>query len=273
MRTIFLLGLGILLFTMPGCNNFKSTHPQAALTDEKGDTGITDKSVLNFAAEADRELGAFKKEFSLIYKSGDLSLYAEKYSEHDNALLFKTYTANGNLNSTVRSYYFKNDSLILVKERTTFLNDQGEVFKDTRSYLRNNIIFRIDSRTASSADALRTLPYLLSPAVENKYPDENYADDIKAVKDAVQGTDKFDMVFDHIATYPDARYITLKSKLKSSYKANILVKQKDAYIDSLMNTPEIFRDQKLKLRWKIEDQEAVYVPVAAITTSASGLNK
>ena len=273
MKTIFLLSLGILFFTLPGCNNFKSTHPQAHIADEKGDTGITDKFILNFSGTIDRELRFFKKEYSVIYKSGDLSLYAEKYSAHRDGILYKTYTSNGNISSTVKSYYLKNDSLILVTESTKWLNEQGEVFKDVRTYLRNNIIFKIDSRTASSAEALRTLPYLLVPAVENKYPDENYTDDLKAVKDAVLGQDKFEMVFDHIATYPDAIYITLKSKLKNNYKANILVSQRDPFIDSLLNTPAVFKDEKLKLNWKIEDQETVYVPVAKTTTSAKGLNK
>lgn len=273
MKTIFLLSLGILLFTLPGCNNFKSTHPQASIADEKGDTGITDKFILNFSGAIDRELEFFKKEYSVIYKSGDLSLYAEKYSAHNDGILYKTYTDNGNISSTVKSYYLKNDSLILVTERTRWLNGQGEVFKDVRTYLRNNIIFKIDSRTASSAEALRTLPYLLVPATDNKYPDENYTDDIKAVKDAVSGQDKFAMVFDHVATYPDAIYITLKSKLKNNYKASILVNQKDSFIDSLLNTPAVFKDEKLNLHWKIEDQEAIYVPVAKTTTSANGLNK
>lgn len=273
MKTIFLLILGILLFTLPGCQYFKSTHPQAGLPDEKGDTGITDKYVLNFSAVIDRELSTSKKEFSLIYKSGDLSMYVEKYSAYNNGTLYKMYTSNGNMSNTIKSYYLKNDSLIFVKERTKILNEQGELFKDIRTYIRNNITFKIDSRTASSPEALRTQPYLHVPAADNKYPEESYTDDIRVMNDAVSGQNRFEMVFDNITTYPDARYIILKSKIKNNYKASILVNQKDIFIDSLLNSPALFKEEKLKLQWKIEDQEAVYVPVAAASTSARGLNK
>jgi hypothetical protein len=273
MKTILLLILGTFLFTLPACNYFRSDHPQAELPGEGGATGMTDKSVLNLAIATDNNLTRLKKEFSLIYTTGDLSMYVEKYSNQDTPLLYKTYTANGNISRTVKSYYFKNDSLILVKERSQVMNEAAEVYKDTRTYLRNNVTFRIDSRTASSAAALATLPYLQVQPPENKYPDENYASDIKSIKDAIAGTDKFELVFDNITTYPEAWYITLKSKNPNNYKASLLVNKKDAFIDSLLNTPSLFKEEKLKLRWKIEDKEAIYVPVEETKTSASGLNK
>lgn len=272
MKTIYLLCLGVLLFTLPGCKYFKSTHPQAGLPEE-GTTNMTDKSILNYAASIDRTLRDYKKEYSLIYLSGDLSVYAEKYSAHNDGMLYKTYTSNGTISNAVKSYYFKNDSLILVKERIKLMNEEGSVFKDVRTYMRNNVIFKIDSRTASSAEALRTLPYLLVQAADNKYPEENYASDVKGINDAIQGTDKFEMVFDNISTYPDALYIMLKSKRQPSYKSSILVKTKDAYIDSLLNFPSQFKDDKLNFKWKIEDNTSIYVPVADTTTSAKGLNK
>ncbi|KIO77954.1 hypothetical protein TH53_06570 [Pedobacter lusitanus] len=272
MRAIYLLCLGILLFTLPGCKYFKSTHPQAGLPEE-GTTGMTDKSILNFAAAIDRNLNDYKRQYSLIYQSGDLSVYAEKYSAHNDGMLYKTYTANGTISNTVKSYYFKNDSLILVKERIKLMNEEGGIYKDVRTYIRNNVTFKIDSRTASSAEALRTLPYLPVQAADNKYPEDNYVSDIKGINDAINGTDKFDMAFDNISTYPDALYIMLKSKKQPSYRASILVKNKDAYIDSLLNFPSLFKEGKLKFKWKIEDNLSIYVPVADSTTSASGLNK
>jgi hypothetical protein len=271
-KIIYLLCIGGLLFTFPGCQYFKSTHPQADLPDE-GTTGMTDKSILNFAASVDRTLKDYKKEYSLIYLSGDLSVYAEKYSAHGDGMLYKTYTANGTISNAVKSYYFKNDSLILVKERIKLLNQETGLFKDIRTYIRNNVTFKIDSRSAGSADALRTLPYLLVQTADNKYPDENHTSEIKGINDAINGTDKFEMVFDNISTYPDALYIMLKSKKQPNYSASILVKNKDNYIDSLLNFPALFKDGKLKLKWKVEDNVSIYVPVADTTTSASGLNK
>lgn len=243
------------------------------MSPEDGSTGMTDKSILEYATLADNNLDKFKKELSLVYQNGDFSMYVEKYSGYNQALLYRTYADNGNTSSTAKSYYFKNDSLILVKESNKVMNEEGDVYKDVRTYMRNNIAFKMDSRTASSAAAINTLPYLLIQPIDNKYPDANYDDDIKGLNDAIMGKDKFEMVFDNITTYPESHYINLKSKNRSNYKASILVNTKDAFIDSLLNTPLTFKDEKLRLHWKIVDKEAVYVPVADTTTSANGLNK
>ena len=273
MKTTRFFSLILLLFSVYSCNYFKSEHPQAALPGEEGATGMTDKSILNYSATIDRTLSHYKKEYSLIYLSGDLSVYAEKYSAYGDGKLYKTYIANGNTSNTIKSYYFKNDSLILVKEQDKIMNDGVEVYKNMRSYMRNNVTFKMDSRTASSAAALSTLPYLLVQPSDNKYPTEDYTDDIKSMDDAIAGKDKFEMVFDNITTYPDAHYIFLKSKSPSNYKASLLVNTRDAFIDSLLNFPSVFKDEKLSLRWKIKDKEAIYVPVDSTSTSASGLNK
>lgn len=272
MKINYLLSLGMLLLTLQSCKYFKSTHPQSDLPED-GQTGMTDRSVLNYTASIDRDLSKFKKEFSLIYIAGDLSMYVEKYSKYADGMLYKTYATNGTISTTVKSYYFKNDSLILIKEHSKVLNEQGEVYKDIRTYMRNNVTFKMDSRTASSSAALVTSPYLLIQPVENKYPEESYTDNIKSINDAIRGTDKFEMVFDNITTYPEAHYINLKSKGPNNYKASLLVNTRDAFIDSLLNYPALFKDEKLSLRWKIQEQEAFYVPEADTSTSASGLNK
>lgn len=271
MKTIYLLCLGILLLTFQSCNYFKPKHPQANLPED-GSTGMTDKSILNFSAGIDRDIDKYIKESSLIYTTGDLSMYVEKYSEHNNGMLYKLHTANGITSEMVKNYYFKNDSLILVKERGKLRNEEGEVYHDVRTYMRNNIIFKIDNRTASSIDAIQKMPYLTLQPSGSKYPVETYSDDRKAINDAVLGMDKFEMVFDNITTYPEYLYINLKSKKQGAYKAAVLIKSKDAFIDSLLNMPGLFKDEKLHIKWQIADKEAVYVPVAA-TTSAKGLNK
>ncbi len=273
MKTIYLFSLGVWLFTLQSCNYFRSTHPQADLAPADGTTGMTDKSILTFSAATDTSLHHLKKESSLIYTTGDLSMYTEKYTGDNNRTLYKIYTANGTISTTVKSYYFKNDSLILVKEQNKWLNEKGEVYKDIRTYLRNNVTFKMDSRTAGSAAALAILPYLNIQHAENKYPEEDYTGDIKSMNDAINGTDKFEMVFDNITTYPEAHYINLKGKRPDSYKASLLVHTKDGFIDSLLNFPALFKDQKLRLKWRVTEKEAVYVPVGETKTSASGLNK
>jgi len=272
MKTIYLLCLGVLLLTLQSCNYFKPSHPQADLPED-GSTAMTDKSILNFTGGIDRTLNNFKKEISLVYTTGDQSMYVEKYSEHGEGMLYKTYSFNGNISNTIKSYYLKNDSLILVKEQSNIRNEEGDVFKDTRTYVRNNVTFKIDSRTAISEEAIQTLPYLLVQPTENKYPKEGFTADIKGINDAILGADKFEMVFDNITTYPEFYYINLKNKKLNTYKSAILVNTKDAYIDSLLTMPALFKEEKLKLKWKIVDKEAIYVPVADTTTSAKGLNK
>lgn len=262
--------LCLLLFQ--GCNS-KPKHPQAGMASGEGATGMNDKSILSYSASIDRNINHFNKQYSLIYTSGDLSMYAEKYSGHSDGMLYKTFSANGTLTETVKSFYFKNDSLILVKEHTQLSKPEGQVQKDTRTYLRNNIAFKMESRTASSPEAIRTLPYLLIQPADQEYATENYPEQISMLENAIKGTDKFEMIFQNISTYPDASYILLKGKNAANYTASIRVKDKDAFIDSLLHTPSIFKEEKLRLKWKIADKEAVYVPVADTVTSARGLNR
>jgi len=274
MKAIYFFFAGTLLFVFQGCNNFKSTHPQAELAAEAGATGMTDKSILIFTTAIDRQLSNFKKEYSLIYLSGDLSLYAERYSQYNDGILYRAFSSRGNLTHLIKSYYFKNDSLVLVRERTETTNQEGApVLKDTRTYLRNNVAFRMETRTAASAEAIRKLPYSAVQLPGSKYPDENYKEDIIVLNDALAGKDKFEMVFQNIMTYPEARYIVLKSKKQPDYTATVRVNESDNFIDSLLTMPAIFKEKHLNFRWRIADKEAVYVPVADTVTSASGLNR
>jgi hypothetical protein len=272
MKNTFLLCIGLMMLTFQSCNYFKSKHPQAGLAED-GSTEMTDKSILQFTAGTDKDLNKFIKEISLVFSTGDLSMYVEKYSMFNGAKLYKTFTTNGITSEIVKSYYFKNDSLILIKEKSKLRNEEGEVFHNVRTYMRNNIIFKIDSRTARSSEAIQKLPYLIVQPAGNKYPAESYTDDIKVLDDAVNGVDKFALVFDNITTYPEYHYINLKSATTGNYKSAILVQTRDSFIDSLLTVPSMFKDQKLKIKWKIVDREAVYVPVADTTTSASGLNR
>ena len=152
------------------------------------------------------------------------------------------------------------DSLILYQTSNELANEVGIVFKDQRTYLRNHTVFKKDGRTAVSAAALKSLVFIDIPLSENTSPDKSYLDNVSALKNVLNGTDKFDMVFESIRTYPDSRYITLRSKEPNSYTASILVKERDAYIDSLLNYPILFKDKKLNFKWEVVDREAVYVP-------------
>lgn len=272
MKPIYMFCAGSLLILCQSCN-FKSKHPQAALQAGEAATDITAQSALRFAELTDKNLGQYRKEYSLIYTTGDLTLYTERYNDQGKYVLYKAFTTNGNISTSLKSYYFKNDSLVLCKDQEKLRNGEEDLYKDIRTYIRNQVIFKVDSRTAASAAALATQPFLLAAPAESRYPEENFIRDVKSINDAINGTGKFSMVFDNITTYPDAHYITLKSKEFGHYKASIRVDQKTAFIDSLLQLPGLFRDQRLRLKWVIADQEAVYAPADEIKTSASGLNK
>ncbi|RYE50767.1 MAG: hypothetical protein EOP48_19250 [Sphingobacteriales bacterium] len=268
MKTYTFLLLGLLFTTLTSCNRFKADHPQANLSDENKTTDLTAQSILVFKDSIDKNLHHLDKSQSLVYMLGDLSFYVEKYGDS----LFVEHAYNGAESSSLKKYYFRNDSLILYQSGNELVNEDGVVFKEERTYLRNHTVFRKDGRTATSASALKSLPFLDISLTTTDDPDKKYLDNVNSLKSVLNGSEKFDMVFESIRTYPDSRYIILRSKEPNSYTASVLVKEKDAFIDSLLNYPILFKDKKLNFKWEVVDREAIYVPVSN-TTSASGLNK
>jgi len=271
MKSVYFLILIGIFSTLLGCKQFKADHPQAGLGDEHA-TDLTAKSILHFVDSIEHNLTLFDKTTSLVYMLGDLSFYVEKYSSNNQPVLLIEHAFDGGISNNLKKYYFKNDSLIFEALRNQVSNDDGNVFKESRTYLRNNTVFRIEERTASAETEIRSLPFVNIPLSQNLSSDQSHLDNIKTLNDIVNGTDKFEMVFEGITTYPDSRYIMLRNKIQNNYTAGILVKEKDAFIDSLLNKPIDFKDQKLKLAWVIKDREAVYVPVAS-NTSANGLKR
>ncbi|WP_199138435.1 hypothetical protein [Pedobacter sp. ASV12] len=270
MKTVYYFVLLCLLSTTYACTKLNSDHPQANMADEHA-TDLDSKSILHYADSVDKGLSQLAKSTSLVYMLGDLSFYVDKYSDNGQPIVLIEHGYNGLSNNT-KKYYFRNDSLILETVRNELSSDNGTVLKDTRTYLRNNTVFKVENRTAADEAAIKNLPFIDLTLSEANTSDHSYLEKIKTLDQILSGSDKFDMVFENITTFPDSRYIMLKSKLQNSYTASILVKEKDALIDSLLNSPIDFKDQKLNLKWIVQDQEAVYVPVAS-QTSAKGLKR
>ena len=272
MKSIATIILPVLLVLVVSCN-YKSDHPQAGLLKDQTATGMNEVSIRRFVDSLDLYIPTYNKQYSLIYTLGDHSLYVERYAASPTNKVYYERNTDGASNSTLKKYYFKNDSLVLVEISSKQNVENATVLTESRIYLRNNTLFKKESRSASSTAAIRSKPYLAVQTPENPANEENYLENIKVLDDAIQQRNKFDLVFDNITTYPDARYLTLKSKDQNSYKANVLIDEKSAFIDSLLSNPSIFKDEKLKFKWKIRNNEAVYVPESATVTSASGLNK
>ena len=268
MKTLCLPFLLLLLYS---CQQ-KPKHPQAGLTSVETSV-MTAPSILNYADSVDAGLNGLNKQTSLVYQLGDAAMYTEGYSANGKTLLYIQYFNNEGVSSQTGKYYFKNDSLILVRESSLTNRVNGSVYEDKRSFLRNNISFKKESRSASSAAALQTKPYALISASQTARRTGEFVEIVKILKDAISGANKFDLVFDHIIIVPPESHILLKSRIPNGYSANIVVNDTDLFIDSLINQPALFKNQKLHIKWEIKDKEAVYVPVAARLTSASGLNK
>ena len=271
MKSVYFLILVGAFSTMLGCNKFKSDHPQAEILDQHA-TDLTAKSIKVYTDSIDKNIPSYQKQTSLVYRLGDLSFYVEKYSSNNQAVLMIEHASNGGISTSLKKYFFRNDSLILEEVKNELANDEGRIFKDTRTFLRSNTVFKIENRTASSAAAINKLPFNDVPLSKVNTPDDSYLENVSTLNDVINGSDKFEMVFENITTYPDSRYIVLRSKIQNSYTASILVRQKDNFVDSLLNDPINFKDQKLNFKWQVKDREAVYVPVAN-NTSASGLKR
>jgi hypothetical protein len=257
------------VFAALSCKNNKSAHPQSELMDQFPATGMNEKSIQAFSVALDKASGKMNKAYSLVYTIGDKSLYVERFSNSAGDQLYVERVKN-DLENSVNKYYFKKDSLVLVSSTTIQNTEDGKVYKDIKTYLRNYVVFKKSARTATSAQAILVQPYL---GVQDKTPQQDFHDNIQKLNDALQQQNEFEMVFDNISSYPDASFVMLKSKSPNGYKASVQLAQKDQFIDSLINYPATFKDEKLSFKWKVKNQDAIYVPKESTSTSASGLNK
>lgn len=259
MKTVSFLIFVSLFATILSCNPFKPDHPQAALPNQ-GDTDLTAKSILAYADSIDVQLASLSKQTSLVYATGELSFYVERFTANNQTLLLIEHTYSGGNNVSLKKYYFKSDSLVLAKDNSEFANENGKSYKDSRTYLRSNTVFKTENRTAANSSSIGSLPYIDVPLSQNTTADQTHLENIRVLNDVVDGNDKFEMVFENITTYPDSRYIVLRGKIQKNYMSSVLVPERDQFIDSLLTTPIIFKDRKLNFNWTVKDHEAVYVP-------------
>lgn len=257
-KTVLFSILFSILTTTFGCNPFKSEHPQSKLPNEY-DSNLTAQSIVAYADSINGTLGQLSKETSLVYLTGELSFYVERFKRGEQTLLLIEHSDSGGANKSLKRYYFKNDSLILEVNHTEFANESGKSYKDSRVFLRNNTVFKTENRTAANSASINTLPFIDVPLSQNTTADQTYLSNVAALNDVVEGKDKFAMVFENITTYPDSRYIILRGKIQKNYMSSILVPERDVFIDSLLDMPIIFKDKTLNIRWDVRDHEAVYV--------------
>ncbi|EDM37087.1 hypothetical protein PBAL39_04793 [Pedobacter sp. BAL39] len=267
------LFLSAALLMMYSCNQ-SPKHPQANYIQQPAATAMTEESISLLADSIDANISKFEKQTSLVFQSDNHAMYVERYSYNGKPVMYSSYTDDISKGNVQQRYYLQNDSLLLLREHKRSGNDADQRFTDTYTYLRNNIPFKIDSRTAGNENELTRKGFRnikADPAVsENKAP---YQKSIQVFEDALQQKDQFDMRFaDYIAAGEES-YIQLKSSAQNGYSASVMVDTPDALIDSLIKSPSSFKNEKIRFQWKVMDKEAIYVPVASRMTSASGLKR
>lgn len=264
MKGFFILA-PLLLLIISGCNE-QPKHPQANLIKQASATSMTDKSIIEFTDSLNAAMPTFDKETSLIYQKDGVSMYVEKYSRNGKPLLYVQHLNNASISNNLKSYYFKNDSLILIRESLSNTKDTPPSYTESRTYLRNNIVFKKDYHKASSLAALKRQPYT-APSTAKTNPEEvtDYTKLIAELDQMLMGTGPFELFFDQIISLPEERTIQLKSKDRNGYSANIVVNQVDIFIGDLLRNSSKYKNTPLKLKWKIVDQEAVYIPADSLT--------
>lgn len=268
---IYNLLYAIPVFLLAASCNQQPKHPQADLIKQASATAMTDKSILRYTDSISANLSGLEKQSSLVYLLGTQSMYVEKYSFNGKPVVYLTQTNDEPIGNTIKKYYFKNDSLILVQES---IRSNKPLYTDTRTYLRNNIAFKTEQRNAATSTALSGSSYQnLNKDNHNAGKEQDYKSQVQSLDDAIAGINQFAMVFDQFISLPEESVIRLKGKTQNGYSSSVLVRTSDSLIDSLRRFPATFKNEKLNIKWKIEGEEAVYVPVAAKVTSARGLNK
>lgn len=267
MKTIY---FSVLLLFLFACNQ-KPKHPQAALINQRTANAMNEQDILHYADSLDANAKGLEKQTSLVYQIAEGLMYAEQYCWNGKPVMLAEHISNEGLSNRTRKYYLKNDSLVLLRENNTSAGGNAKKQEESRSYIRNNIIFKKETRAAATATALSTGTFatLQVPSKNNTA----FADNILQLKDAINASNKFEVLFDNFIPAEGESRIVLKNRLPDGYQAVVVVNDTDSFIDSLMNSPALFKDKKLNIKWQVIDQEAVYVPVAARITSARGLNK
>lgn len=241
-------------------------HPQALADSSHIEN---EPSILAFADSIDAARGLAEHQSSIIYQTAQNSFYIDKFSLNGRPASYTEHSVTPGIAERTSSYYFKNDSLVLVRDHIKRTKEPVTVFEEKRSYLRNGVTFKTEKRLATSDAQLRKAAFK-----EIKNPETvDYRAAISDLDDALSGSNKFEMVFEELITAADGQFISLKSKLPGSYSSSVRLTVPDDFTDSLQRFPELFKNTKLSLRTEIKDNESVYVPVARRVTSASGLNR
>ncbi|MEJ7560363.1 MAG: hypothetical protein WKF66_18795 [Pedobacter sp.] len=246
-------------------------HPQADLLSLQSPATMTPQEIVLYADSIESGLAVLDKDVSLIYNSGENAFHVEKYSINGKPMIIIKQSHNEGISTSTEKYYFKNDSLVMIRQVASRSKSSNDAVRNRRIFIRNNVPFKEDFRFATSQKELAKLPF--QEYRDTQLPSTNYSDSLIVLNDALAGTNNFEMVFDQYIASEAGSYLILKSKLPAGYTANVKVVERDPFIDSVETDPSVFKDTKLSFKWDLRNNEALYIPVPVKVTSANGLNR
>lgn len=247
-RTKFTRLIIILIILAGSCSRQNPDHPQA----EKESAGVllNKQQILNYKDSVNGLIGQLNKQQTLIYTLGDNSFYITRYSSNGEPLLYIKKSKNNEYDSMEERYYVHNNHLVLYSKNSREITS-GEILSE-QYFFRNNILFYSKS---GQSDNDHTVP----DTVIKEEREEKTAD-LKQLEQALNQTGKFNLVFDGIADYPQARYLILSRNELHAYRAALLMENEDELAEELISNPEKYKGRKLDLKWKIRNgEEAVYI--------------
>jgi hypothetical protein len=252
-----------------GCTQ-NPKHPQADLLNKTTPSPLTPVEITQFADSVYANKRQLELLPSLIYSNQETFLNVQRYSENGTPKLYIRHFKRVEQNTTEK-FFLNNDTLVLIVTVKETKNHDKQMYTEEKIYLRNNVPFKSEVRNSSSLDELNHLAFKDTSINKSNL---SYREVLNEIDDAAKGINNYLMVFDQIIDTGDEVTILLKDTGPYKYSASITANIKDSFIDSLSSAPHLFKDQILKLNWKIVNGEAVYVPkLSKSSTSASGLNK
>lgn len=238
----------ILSVLVLSCGSPKSDHPQA--DRESPQAMLTKQQLLHYKDSINSITGQLDKQQSLIYSRDDNSFFVTRYSSHGNPLLYIKKSRNNEYDSIEERYYIHNNNLVLYLKNSRGLTSEETITE--RDFFRNNVLFHSEIQRSGVEDST-------SDTTIEKQKREKAAD-LQLLDQALSQTGRFNLVFEGIADYPQARYLILSRDELNAYRAAILLENEDELAKELVSNPEKYKGRKLDLEWIIRnEEEAVYI--------------
>ena len=210
-------------------------------------------SILVYKDSVDRSVNDLQKNKSLPYTTDDYTFLLTSYSRNDKTVMLIEKGESGEFENKEKRYYLKNGNLVLYTETVVKRSDSLRI-RESRAFYSNGRHFLSEIRGAGDTVSLaerkfqRSTPLLV-----------NVKKTFKHFHDALNQKGQFDLAFEAIVEYPKARYIVLQHPNVNPYRSSLLIRKQDDFISELIKDPADYRGRKLKMSWRKQGDEYVYL--------------